>query len=280
MPSLKSIEPRVRTALRALVGALPTIVNFVFDGDVGRDYGVGITRKLGLLRAFRRNARELEVLSSGLEHVELAAAILRIPRSVAGDVIECGCYKGGSSTNLSLTCALVGRRLIICDSFEGLPEPSDYDEAHASPYTEHTDVYYKGRFAASLELVKSNIERHGRIDVCDFVVGFFEKTLPGLDRDVALAFLDVDLIDSIKPCLLGIWPRLEDGSRVYVHEARSLSFVSIFFDAHWWDDALGAPAPGFVGAGTGLPLSVPSGSELGYAQKGIVAARRVAADPA
>jgi O-methyltransferase len=276
MSSLRSIEPRVRTALRALVGALPTIVNFVFDGDVGRDYGVGIAKKLGLLRAFRRNARELEVLSSGLEHVELAAAILRTPRSVAGDVIECGCYKGGSSTNLSLTCALVGRRLIICDSFEGLPEPRDYDEAHASPYTEHTDVYYEGRFAASLELVKSNIERHGRLDVCDFVVGFFDKTLPGLDRDVAMAFLDVDLIDSIKPCLLGIWPRLEDGSRVYVHEARSLSFVSIFFDAQWWDDALGEPAPGFVGAGTGLPLSVPSGSELGYAQKGIVAARRAA----
>jgi O-methyltransferase len=270
---LNGIYGRVRTRLRPLLTALPTILDFVFDGDVGREYGVGVTKKLSLLREFRRNARKLEVLSSGLEHLELAAAILRIPRSVSGDVIECGCYQGGSSTNLSLTCALVGRRLIVCDSFEGLPEPKDYDHAHESPHAEHTDIYYEGRFAASLELVKSNIERCGRLDVCDFIVGFFDQTLPGLDRDVAMAFLDVDLIDSLKPCLLGIWPKLDDGSRVYVHEARSLSFVSIFFDAHWWSDSLGEPAPGFIGAGTGLPLAAPAGSELGYAQKGVVAAR-------
>ena len=38
-----------------------------------------------------------------------------------GVVVECGCYLGGSTANLSLICQAVGRELIVYDSFEGLP---------------------------------------------------------------------------------------------------------------------------------------------------------------
>jgi len=249
----------------------PTVRIFLSDPRIGRAYGVGLREKLRLLWMFRRNARELEVLSSELEHVELAAAVLRIPPSVRGDVIECGCYMGGSSANLSLACALVGRRLIICDSFEGLPEPADYDTAHEAVHIGHTDVYYKGRFAASLELVKENLARYGNLEVCDFVVGFFDDSLRRFERDVVMGFLDVDLIDSLRSCITAIWPKLAPGCRLYVHEAYDIALVSMFFDAHWWQHALGTAAPGFVGTGAGLPLSAHYGSELGYAQKGMMA---------
>jgi hypothetical protein len=59
---------------------------------------------------------------------------------------------------------------------------------------------------------------------------------------------------------------------MYVHEARSLGFVSLFFDTAWWRENLGEDAPGLVGAGTGLPLEAIFGSELGYAQKGALQA--------
>jgi O-methyltransferase len=271
--TLRAIVTRARSSLRALLISFPTLLQFLFDKEIGGAYGVGVRKKLRLVRAFRRNAKAIEILSSGIEHLELAAAILRVPPSVEGDVIECGCYVGGSSVNLSLTCSLVGRRLVICDSFEGLPEPDDYDREHPAPHAGHTDVYYKGRFAAPLELVKENLGRYGDLSVCEFVVGFFEDTLAGLDRKIVVGFLDVDLIDSLKPCLTAIWPNLQDERRLYVHEARSLSLVSIFFDAPWWQDNLGEGAPGFVGAGSGLPLATPDGSELGYAQKGVVASR-------
>jgi O-methyltransferase len=264
-------DRRLRNAVRALTTALPTILIFLFDREVGGAYDIGVLRKLRLIIAFSRNARKVEILSGKLEHLELASAILRTPPSVQGDVMECGCYIGGSSVNLSLVCAMVGRRLVICDSFAGLPEPNDYDRAHYSPYVGHTDDYFQGRFAASLDTVKGNLANYGNLDVCDFIVGFFDKTLTGLDRRLVMAFLDVDLIDSIKPCIVAIWPNLPEGCRIYVHEARSLSLVSIFFDLDWWRKNLDEDCPGFIGAGTGLPLSSPRGSELGYAQKGIIA---------
>lgn len=250
------------------LAALPSLIVFLLDTDVGREYEVGPTQKLRLILRFARNSRSLHTLSRVREHVELAAAILRVPAHVQGDIVECGCYLGGSSVNLSLVCALTGRRLVICDSFEGLPKPSEHDRSHINLHSGLTDEYYEGRFAAPLEIVKGNLDRYGDARVCDFVVGFFEDTLTQLDRDVAMAFLDVDLIDSLRPCLIALWPRLRDGCRMYVHEARSLSLVSIFFAVPWWSENFGEAPPGFVGAGTGLPLTAVVGSELGYAQKG------------
>ncbi len=259
-----------QTATRAvnLLGAVPFVLTFLTDREVGREYGVGFTGKLRLLLKFARNAGGLETLSSIKEHMELAAAIFAVPASVAGDVVECGCYLGGSSVNLSLVCELVGRRLVIFDSFEGLPEPGEYDRTHVYLHYGTTDDYYKGRFAASLDTVKANIGRWGSLEVCDFVPGFFEDTLPGQGRAVVAAFLDVDLIDSLKPCLIGLWPHMPEGSRLYVHEVASLSLVSLFFDSEWWLEQLGEPAPGLVGTGTGLPLTALQGSKIGYAQKG------------
>ncbi|MDF1586066.1 TylF/MycF/NovP-related O-methyltransferase [Marinimicrococcus flavescens] len=270
---------RYLSRLSRNVLSIPVILRFLHSREIGGAYGIGARKKLGLLVRFWRNTRRVETLSDVREHMELAAAILRVPPSVKGDVVECGCYVGGSSVNLSLACAMVGRRLLICDSFEGLPEPEEHDREHLAVHVGHVDTYYKGRFAASLGLVKSNLERYGNLEVCDFRVGFFDKTMAGLDRDVVMAFLDVDLIDSLKPCLRGIWPRLAQGCRVYVHEARNIPLVALFFDASWWRQTLGQDAPGFVGSGVGLPLAVAThwGSELGYAQK--AAAPEIAAAP-
>lgn len=248
--------------------AAPSLVFFVLKPAVGHEYGVGPLRKLRLVLRFARNMRRVETLSTLPEHVELAAALLRMPKSVEGDVIECGCYVGGSSVNLSLACALVGRKLVIYDSFQGLPEPSEYDKLHENLHNDWQDHYYEGRFAATLETVKGNIAACGAPKVCEYVEGFFDATMPELDRKVAMAFLDVDLIDSLRPCLVGLWPQLQDGCRLYVHEARSLQLVATFFAQDWWSEHVGGDAPGFVGAGTGLPLAALRGSELGYAQKG------------
>jgi hypothetical protein len=270
---MRTTLTRIKAGFRSLFGSLPILYAFLFDGRIGGEYGIGIPAKLRLVRAFRRNARAVHILSHGFEHLEIAAEILRIPPSVQGDVVECGCYMGGSSVNLSLVCALVKRRLIICDSFEGLPEPKDFDREQVVPeLDDFTEVYYEGRFAASFDTVKDNLAKHGDLSVCDFVVGFFDESLEEFDRPVVTGFLDVDLIDSLKPCVTAIWPNLRADGKLYVHEARSLLLVSIFFDAPWWQENIDGDAPGFVGAGTGLPLT-SRGSELGYAQKGIVAAR-------
>ena len=258
------MNPLLRRALRAL-GALPGMLNFVGDRRIGAEYGVSALAKVRLLVRLAMNSRRVETLSTIREHVELAGAILSVPAATPGAVVECGCYLGGSSANLSLACALVGRRLVICDSFEGLPRPKLLDQAHYNPFAGNTDEYYEGRFAASMEAVRANIDAHGELGVCEFHEGFFDESLADLDIDITVAFLDVDLIDSLKPCLRELWPRMRPGCRMYIHEARSLSLVSIFFDGPWWREHVGVEAPGLIGAGSGLPLTALSGSELGFA---------------
>lgn len=253
--------------LREVVVKLPYLIAFATTREIGESYGVGLFEKLRLIARFYRNTRRVETLSSVVEHLELAAELLRMSPQVEGGVIECGCYVGGSSVNLSLACAMVGRRLVICDSFQGLPAPSDYDKSHPVPHRKDVEEYHEGQFAASLDVVRGNLERYGRIDVCEFKVGFFDESLRGLDLPVAMAFLDVDLIDSLRPCLTAIWPKLSATGHLYVHEAGDLDLVATFFEGDWWERELGEAPPGFIGAGTGLPLMPLVGSELGYAQK-------------
>jgi hypothetical protein len=253
----------------SLLRSLSAIRTFLTTKEIGSDYGIGFRAKLDLLLRFKRNAKKVETLSDYREHMELAAAVLRVPRSTVGNVVECGCFVGGSTVNLSLVCAMTKRKLIVFDSFEGLPEPQGYDRWHHSIHVGHTDVYYRGRFAATRQAVEDNVSKFGDISVCEFRVGYFDKTMPGFNEPVVMAFLDVDLIDSAKPCLEGLWPNLRPGCRIYTHEARNLALVSVYFDQAWWREALHEDAPGFVGSGVGLPLGieVSAGSDLGYAQK-------------
>jgi O-methyltransferase len=253
----------------SLLRSLPAIRIFLTSKEIGGEYGVGFRAKFGLLCRFYMNTRKVETLSDFREHMELAAGVLRVPRATEGSVVECGCYVGGSTVNLSLVCAMTGRKLIVFDSFEGLPEPKEYDRWHHSIHLGHTDVYYKGRFAAAREVVERNVSRFGDISVCEFRAGYYDKTMSDVSEPVVMAFLDVDLIDSLKPCLKGLWPNLQPGCRIYTHEARNLPLVAVYFDQAWWRRELNEDAPGFVGSGVGLPLAADAylGSELGYAQK-------------
>ena len=65
-------------------------------------------------------------------------------------MVECGCFLGGSTANLSLVCDIVGRELIVYDSFEGLPPPEADDKYAKAEAT--------GFLRAELELVKRNVK--------------------------------------------------------------------------------------------------------------------------
>jgi hypothetical protein len=154
-------------------GSVP-VFKFIF-GKAGNSYGLGPCTKLRLLLLFLHNSRMPGCESSFLEHVVLADSLLRVPASLEGDVAEFGCYKGASTASLSLVCALVGRRLIVFDSFRGLPEP-DEPVRHIVNGTVLT--YRGGDFSASLEEVRHNVTKFGKIDICEFVPGYFIDTLP------------------------------------------------------------------------------------------------------
>jgi hypothetical protein len=239
------------------------ILDFV-EGEYGRAYGLTKRDRIKLVDCFQRNTREIESGTSAVIHTMLAREILSLPPGIEGDVIECGAWKGASSASLSLICRLVGCRLIVCDSFQGLPD--DGMQLHTAPHARIYGYYREGMFCGSLVEVRSNIEKYGDIEVCDFVPGFFSESLRTLSKALRFAFLDVDLVSSTRDCLRYIWPLLSEGGAVYTDDALDMDIVRVFFDEAWWRDNLHCAAPGYVGSGCGLPLGPPY-SSIGYTRK-------------
>lgn len=230
-------------------------------GEEGKAYGVTVSDKARLVECFQRNTREIKSGTNALVHTILAREILAIPPSVKGDVIECGVWKGASSASLSLVCSIVGRRLLVCDSFEGLPD--DGGKLHVAPHFGVYGYYKRGMFCGSLDEVRENIRKFGDLQVCDFIPGFFSESLELLSQSIAFAFLDVDLVSSMRDCLRYIWPLLVEGGAVYTDDAGDMDVVRVFFDGAWWQQELHCSAPGYIGSGCGLPLN-PKYSPLGY----------------
>jgi hypothetical protein len=263
---IKVMIGRLYRRIAAFIAA-PLYLSYFFDKNVGHEYRLGILDKIRIILSFRRNTKKIKSATSWLEHLCIAAEILKIPSTVKGDVIECGCFKGASSTNLSIICDIVGRKLILCDSFEGLPAPDEEDEVHYNILQKRMRFYEKGHFTGGLDEVRHNIDKFGKVDVCEFVKGYYSDTLKKLKGSYVLAFVDVDLNKSLKECLRMLWPRLVEGAYLFSHEAQDITYTSIFFDMKWWFENFNCSPPGFIGAGTGLPLGIGQGSGLGYALK-------------
>lgn len=250
--------------------AMPIVLADYFRAATGREYGVGILTKLALLARAIANTKRIPTVSWYLEHLVMMTHILRVPKSVEGCVVECGCYRGGSTANLSLVCALSGRQLEVFDSFRGLPQPADGDAVHTVLDSSELHLYAKGAFRASFEEVRANVERYGRIEACHFNVGLFEDTMRDFRRPCVFVFEDVDLRASLETCLIHLWPLLQPGCYFFTHEAHHMEVASVFFDREFWRAKLNSTPPGLVGAGSGLGLNPSSGtfrSGLGYAIK-------------
>jgi O-methyltransferase len=203
-------------------------------------------RKLRLgLRMFL-NVHRIPAGTSYKSHLAMALKLFEAAPDEPGLVVECETWKGGAAANLSLACRLVGRRLRIYDSFRGLPS------GHAGdPEATH---YRAGDYCGTLDEVKRNIERYGAIECCEFVEGWFSETLPRLSEPVLLAFVDVDLADSLDTCVCSIWPHLAERGYVFVDEFVGLDYCALFFsEKYWWTHFRRTP-PGLIGTGTGLAL--------------------------
>lgn len=246
---------------------LPLFLRRFLKRAVGQEYSVGMTAKLRLLWRILQNVRKIPSCTSWWEHVLLAEAIFLVPASLKGVVVECGCFKGASTASLSLACSLVGRRLKVFDSFEGLPEPTEADRAHHLPHYGEVHTYEQGAFNADVETVMDNLKRFGAPDVCDLIPGFYSYTLPSFREKCVLVFADVDLRESLEACLKHLFPLLGNGCKLFSHEAHHLEMAQLFFDEGWWADNVDIPAPGLVGAGSGLAFNADFGSSIGYTVK-------------
>ena len=203
-------------------------------------------RKLALALRMYRNTQQVFTGTSYKAHLAMAVKLLEIPPEIEGDVVECGCFYGGSTANLSIVCEITGRRLHVYDSFQGLPtaEPGD---KYASKETE-------GFLNADIDRVKRTVAQLGAFDSCEFHKGWFADTLPHHDRPIVLCFLDVDNQSSLRDCVLNLWPHLTNRGYMFIDEYVFVDYCALFFSERFWRHHFDREPPGLLGTGTGIAV--------------------------
>jgi O-methyltransferase len=224
--------------------SLPVIVVFLFSNRrFHAQYRLTWRRKFALGIRLYRNWRRIRTGISYRAHLAMAAKLFEIPPSAKGVVVECGCWLGGTTANLSIICDIVGRDLIVYDSFEGLPAPSPGDNMNPQ---------VRGAFRGDLDVVRDNVRRHGVIARCEFRRGWFKDTLPRHTEPIVLCFIDVDLKSSMHDCIVNLWPHITDEGYVFFDEYVHLHNCALFFSERFWRDYLDTTPPGLMGTGTGV----------------------------
>ena len=142
------------------------------------------------------------------EIIRLAKSVLGVP----GDFVELGCYKGDTSLLLADVLKDLDKRLWIYDSFEGLPEKSNFDN---SPLGEE---FKKGELSVTKREVKERFLRAGlKVPVIKkgWFADFSDDDLP---KGIAFCFLDGDFYESIRDGLGLVEDKMSEDAVLIVHD--------------------------------------------------------------
>jgi O-methyltransferase len=226
---------------------VPFTIHFVLGSPrVDPAYNLTSWRRLKLGLQMYRNTKRVWTGISYRAHLAMAVRLLELSPSQRGVVVECGCFRGGTTANLSLICALVGRELYVYDSFEGLP-PAVKGDKYAND--DGATV-----LKADLDQVKAHVQTHGAPEVCTYVKGWFADTTPHHKPPIALLFLDVDYQSSLTDCILNLWPKLVERGYCFTDEYVFNDYCALFWSERFWDTHFNRTPPGLVGSGSGVSL--------------------------
>ena len=139
-----------------------------------------------------------------------------LENGTSGDVVEFGCYRG--DTSLLMERVLEREfpkslsRLWVYDSFEGLPARTREDASVAG------DNFRAGELLVTKREVVERFKKAG-LRVPRIRKGFFENlSNSDLPEEIAFAFLDGDLYQSIKTSLELVAPRMNKNGVILVHD--------------------------------------------------------------
>lgn len=226
---------------------LPFAIHFILSSaSIDPSYNLTAWRRFRLGMRMYHNSRRIWTGISYRAHLAMAVKLFELPPTMRGVVVECGCFRGGTTANLSLACAIVGRELYVYDSFQGLPEAVEGDK-YGNPAG-------AGFLSAGLDQVRSHVEAHGAPEVCTFVPGWFEDTTPTHEPPIVMMFLDVDYQSSLTDCVLNLWPKLVDRGLCFIDEYVFNDYCALFWSEKFWAKHFDRTPPGLMGSGTGISL--------------------------
>ena len=149
---------------------------------------------------------------------------------IAGDYVECGVWRGGSSMMAALTFKQAGdreRTMWLYDTFEGMPEPTQEDAPNAIEGADVHDEWARNEAAdhndwcyAPLDEVRANMRSVGVDgDRLQLVKGKVEETIPAtIPERISLLRLDTDWYESTKHELDHLYPLLSPGGVLIIDD--------------------------------------------------------------
>lgn len=156
---------------------------------------------------------------------------------IPGDVVECGVCNGGTAAVLarSATRSTLSRTVWLFDSFQGMPNVTEHDEAGRTGETAQSHI---GQEVGDIERVKEVLKLAGadmrRIRI---VPGWFQDTFPSTKIErIAILNIDADWYQSVKLCLDTFYDRVVPNGFVsfddYGHWPGCRKAVDEFFEVH------------------------------------------------
>jgi O-methyltransferase len=173
-----------------------------------------------------------------------------------GVFVEAGCFKGGSTAKFSLVASMLGRKMVVFDSFEGIPDNEEDHQKSIFGYS--IDRWFeKGTFTGALEEVQHSVNNYGDSgSVSDYVKGWFDDTMPSNNLNIVGAYIDVDLASSTKTCIKYLYPRLLPGGFLVSQDGDFPLVIEVFDDDKFWEEEVGCKKPVVHGLHTSKMLTV------------------------
>ena len=152
-----------------------------------------------------------------------------IKNKIAGDIVECGVWKGGSImaiTKTLLELKSYDKELYLFDTFEGMPKPTEFDVSYKDKLAikefEDRKIDNNSSDWSRIELdeVKKNVFSTGYTkEKFHFIKGKVEDTIPkNSPKTISILRLDTDWYDSTRHELIHLFPRLVRGGVVIIDD--------------------------------------------------------------
>ena len=193
---------------------------------------MSIKERLKTIRRFLRIDFHIPAGHWPYELARVCKEVASRPAHPGEVIVEAGCWEGCSSAKLSIFCQLLGYRLYIYDSFQGV-EPTS-QEGHD----------FSGEYAATEDVVRRNLARFGELPACHLFPGWFSQTLATrpVPAPIRVAYIDCDLAKGTYEVLRGILPSLCTDGVVYSQDYHIPAVRRLLEDPGTWR-RLGRPRP-------------------------------------
>ena len=157
-------------------------------------------------------------------------------------IVEAGCWQGGGSAKLSIIAELLGYRLEIFDSFQGV-EPRAPGDASG-------DYDFSFEYSSPESVLRRHLEDYGQPGVCGIHRGWFADTLAQrpLRGPVRLGYIDCDVAKGTREALVGIVPALAPDGWIFSQDFHIAPVRGFLNDPASWR-ALGVTMPAIRAVG-------------------------------